>query len=169
MWRCVLRLSVAGDTVWPMTTRPMTTTQPSPFVAASPEDLEPAFAAAVAAGDLDAVVGLYAADAVVSLPRGREAAGHPAIREAFAAALAAGVLSASGACGEDATSVSAVSVRALVTGDLAMTTSSRADGSVCTQVARRAAGGGWLWVRDGSRLRDADACLPSASGDLVVA
>ncbi|HSU73477.1 MAG TPA: nuclear transport factor 2 family protein [Terrabacter sp.] len=155
-----------------MTTRPMTTTQPSPFVAASPEDLEPAFAAAVAAGDLDAIVGLYAADAVVSLPRGREAAGHPAIREAFAAALAAGVLPASGACGEDAASVSAVSavsVRALVTGDLAMTTSSRADGSVCTQVARRGADGGWLWVRDGSRLRDADACLPSASGDLVVA
>ncbi|WP_374967739.1 YybH family protein [Terrabacter sp. BE26] len=149
-----------------MTTWPMTTTQPSPFVATSPEQLEPAFASAVAAGDLDAMVGLYAADAVVSLPRGREAAGHRAIREAFAAALAAGVLGAGGACGEDA---AAVSVRALVTGDLAMTTSSRADGTVCTQVARRTADGGWLWVRDGSRLREADACLPSPSGDLVVA
>lgn len=155
------------------------TTQPSPGGASSPEALEPAFAAAVARGDLDAIVGLYAADAVVSLPRGREAAGSTAIREAFAAALAAGVLVAGlpvpdapgeGGSGEaGAGDDSAPTVRAVVTGDLAMTTSSGADGRVRTQVARRAADGRWLWVRDGSRLREAEACLPAPFRDLVVA
>lgn len=114
-------------------------TQSNPVGASTPEALEPAFAAAVATGDLDAIVGLYAADAVVSLPRGREAAGSTAIREAFAAALAAGVLStdaprAAEPAGGDA---AAPTVRVVVSGDLAMTTSSGADGRVWTQVARR--------------------------------
>ena len=141
-----------------------TTTQPNSLGVSTPEALEPAFAAAVAAGDLDAIVALYAADAVVSLPRGREAAGSAAIRQAFAAALAAGVLGC--AVSGDG---SALTVRAVVTGDLAMTTASGADGRVWTQVARRDVDGRWLWVRDGSRLREADACLPAPSPDLVVA
>ena len=145
------RLSVVAATVCGMTT-----TQPLTVGAGSPEDLEPAFAAAVQAGDLDGIVGLYAADAVVSLPRGREAAGHAAIREAFAAALAAGALE-----------VGAARVRAVVNGDLAMTTAALGDGRVHTQVARRTAAGRWLWVRDGSRLRETDACLPALARDLV--
>jgi ketosteroid isomerase-like protein len=144
----------------------MTTMQPTTGGASAPEALESAFTAAVAAGDLDAIVGLYAADAVVSLPRGREAAGSAAIREAFAAALGAGVL---GADRPGCVGSSAVTVRAVVTGDLAMTTSSRPDGRVCTQVARRTADGRWLWVRDGSRLRDAEACLPVSSREPAVA
>lgn len=148
------------------------TTQPNPVGASTPEALEPAFAAAVAAGDLDAVVGLYAADAVVSLPRGREAAGSTAIREAFAAALVAGVLTpAAPRAGQpgDGGAVTGPTVRAVVTGDLAMTTSSGADGRVLTQVARRTAEGRWLWVRDGSRLREVEACLPAPVLALVVA
>jgi ketosteroid isomerase-like protein len=160
---------VVAATVCSMTT----TTQPLTVGAGSPEDLEPAFAAAVRAGDLDGIVALYAADAVVSLPRGREAAGHAAIREAFAAALAAGVLPAGapGASEEPGTDGdgSVRTVRAVVSGDLAMTTSSGADGRVWTQVARRSAEGRWLWVRDGSRLREVDACLPATSPALVVA
>ena len=105
-------------------------------------------------------MGLYAADAVVSLPRGREAAGSAAIREALAAAMAAGVLGGDGA---------AVSSRAVISGDLAMTTSTTADGTVRTQVARRTADGRWVWVRDGSRLREVEACLPAPSGTLAVA
>ncbi|MGO4361373.1 YybH family protein [Terrabacter sp. RAF57] len=140
-----------------------TTAHPSGVGASAPEALESCFAACVAAGDLDGIVELYAADAVVSLPRGREAAGSTAIRSAFAAALAAGVL---GPVGEPA---QAVSARAVVTGGLAMTTSTTPDGTVRTQVARRTVDGRWVWVRDGSRLRDVEACLPAPSGDLAVA
>jgi ketosteroid isomerase-like protein len=137
-----------------------TTAHPYATGTSAPEALESRFAACVAAGDLDGIVGLYAADAVVSLPRGREAAGSAAIRSAFAAALAAGVL---GAYGES------VSARAVVTGGLAMTTSTTADGTVHTQVARRTADGRWVWVRDGSRLREVEACLPAPTDDLAVA
>src|SRR5689334_1190736 len=122
----------------------MTTTRQPAVGAGAPEALEARFVELALAGDLDGIVGLYAADAVVSLPLGREAAGPTAIRAAFAAALAAGALGPFDG---------AVVSRAVVTGELAMTTSSSADGSVRTQVARRTAEGRWVWVRDGSRLR----------------
>jgi ketosteroid isomerase-like protein len=109
----------------------------------APELLEPRFAECVAVGDLDGILGLYAADAVVSLPRGREAAGHAAIRAAFAAALGAVALAGS----------ATRTARAIRSGDLAMTTSTAPDGTVLTQVARREPDGSWVWVRDGSRLR----------------
>jgi ketosteroid isomerase-like protein len=110
---------------------------------ASPEELCHGFAAAVAAGDLDAVVELYAADAVVTLPRCREAAGHVAIRAAFEAALHRGL------------DLGVVSVgRPIVTGSLACTTTTDSAGRVHTQVARREADGSWRWIRDGSRLRE---------------
>jgi ketosteroid isomerase-like protein len=121
--------------------------------ASAPELLEPRFAACVAAGDVDGIVRLYAADAVVSLPRGREAAGGAAIRAAFASALAAGVLRSDAGLRVP---------RAVVSGGLAMTTSTSADGTVHTQVARRESDGTWVWVRDGSRLRGVAACLPDA-------
>jgi ketosteroid isomerase-like protein len=140
-----------------------TTAHPSALGAGAPEALESRFAACVAAGDLDGIVGLYAADAVVSLPRGREAAGATAIRAAFAAALATGALGAVGA------PAAGVTARAVVTGGLAMTTSTTADGTVRTQVARRTADDRWVWVRDGSRLREVEACLPAPSGELAVA
>ena len=41
--------------------------------------------------------------------------------------------------------------------------------AVRTQVARRAPDGRWVWVRDGSRLRDVEACLPAQPGALAVA
>ncbi|NUO34912.1 MAG: SnoaL-like domain-containing protein [Dermatophilaceae bacterium] len=137
------------------------TTTPQPGAGApTPEALEARFVELAAAGDLDGIVALYAADAVVSLPLGREAAGPEAIRRAFAAALAAGALGRFDG---------AVESRAVVTGDLAMTTSSCADGAVRTQVARRTAEGRWVWVRDGSRLRDVPACAPVGSHSLAVA
>ncbi len=140
-----------------------TTAQRSGVGASVPEALESGFAACVAAGDLEGIVRLYAADAVVSLPRGREAAGSAAIRAAFAAALAAGAL------GPVGVPAPAVTARVVVTGGLAMTTSTTADGTVHTQVARRTDDGRWVWVRDGSRLRDVEACFPAPSGDLAVA
>ena len=136
----------------------MTTTAPG---APAPELLESRFTRCVAGADLDGIVGLYAADAVVSLPRGREAAGSTAIRAAFAAALSAGALRSSW-CADGADDAGVVTARAIVSGDLAMTTSTSADGTVRTQVARRQPDGTWVWVRDGSRLREVAASLPAA-------
>ena len=109
----------------------------------SPEDLGRRCADLIEAGDLDGLTSLYAADAVVSLPDGREAAGSTAIRAAFAAALASGA---------DLT-VASVGT-AIVAGTLACTTSTTATGAVLTQVARREPDGTWRWVRDGHRLLD---------------
>jgi ketosteroid isomerase-like protein len=107
----------------------------------SPAGLGHRFAEAVAAGDLDAMVELYAADAVVTLPEGREAAGTAAIRAAFEAALAAG------------TDLRVASVgRPIVSGPLACTTTVDADGRVHSQVARCEPDGTWRWIRDVSRL-----------------
>ncbi|MEO7446724.1 MAG: hypothetical protein ABI336_00515 [Humibacillus sp.] len=128
------------------TTLPATAAAPSPTAGAGvadPAALETRFNLLASAGDLDGLVGLYAADAVVSLPLGREAAGPGAIRAAYAAALAAG-----------ATWGQPTSVRVIDTGALALTSSSDDDGVVRTQVARREADGTWVWVRDGSHLRD---------------
>lgn len=118
----------------------------------SPEALCQGFAAAIAVGDLDAVLELYAADAVVTLPRGREAAGHMAIRAAFEAALHRGLDLGVAAIG-----------RPIVTGSLACTTTTDAAGRVHTQVARREADGSWRWIRDGSRLRDSTDQQPAVA------
>ena len=121
--------------------------------ATTPADLEARFCARAAAGDVAGLVSLYAADAVVSLPRGREAAGHTAIRAAFAEALDAGVRWAAPA-----------SIRVIETGALAMTCSTSEDGVVSTQVARLESDGRWVWVRDGSHLRRAtEVGLPGAA------
>ena len=125
-------------------TQSMPTTATAPHGAAAPGELEARFCLLAAAGDVDGLTRLYAADAVVSLPRGREAAGHAAIRVAFAEALAAGVRWAE-----------PDSVRVIETGALAMTCSTSSDGVVSTQVARREPDGRWVWVRDGSHLRAA--------------
>jgi len=163
---------VDGGSVRAMTT----TAHPAPaaaFGASAPEGLESRFVTFVAEGDLEGIVGLYAADAVVSLPRGREAAGTSAIREAFAAALATGALGPGRSAAPDEldgpSDSAGVTARAVVTGDLAMTTATTADGTVRTQVARRTAEGRWVWVRDGSRLREVEACLPAPLGGLAVA
>jgi ketosteroid isomerase-like protein len=124
----------------------MTTTAGAP----SPAELETRFCVLAASGDVDALTRLYAADAVVSLPHGREAAGHVAIRAAFTEALAAGVRWAE-----------PDSVRVIDSGALALTTSTSTEGVVATQVARREPDGSWVWVRDGSHLRCA------AGADLV--
>ena len=110
---------------------------------AGPEELVEQFARCVAAGDVAGIVGLYAADAVVSLRDGREAVGSVEIGAAFVAALARGLDLAVEPAG-----------RPIVRIGVACTSTRTADGRVCTQVARRAADGSWQWLRDGFRLRD---------------
>jgi ketosteroid isomerase-like protein len=130
-----------------------------------PDELTARFARCVETGDLDGIMQLYAADAVVSLRDGREAAGTARVRAAFAAALASGQDLAVEPAGP-----------AVVTGALACTTSATADGRLCTQVARQEADGTWRWVRDGFRLRDLVCAgdgqvqpLPAADGRLDLA
>lgn len=121
----------------------------------SPETLCERFATAAAEGDLDGILTLYAVDAVVTLPRGREAAGTTAIRAAYAAALAAGA---------DLCGGGVASSRAVVMGHVAMTSTTGLDGQVRTQVARREPSGEWVWFRDSRHLCDVDAALPGAGG-----
>lgn len=137
----------------------MTTNEPP---TPGPESLCERFVASARAGDLDGILALYAADAVVSLPRGREAAGAAAVRAAYAAALASGV---------DVTGGGIESARALVVGDLAVTSVTGVDGQVRTQVARRGPDGGWVWIRDGRHLCDVEAALgavPETAADVAV-
>ncbi|MDV3221932.1 hypothetical protein [Intrasporangium sp.] len=131
--------------------------------AKSPRELLATFVAGVAAGDVAGIAGSYAADAVVSLPRGREAAGLPAIRLAYAAALAAGV-----ALGVDESMVDSAVARARVieTGPLSMVSFTGVDGAVRTLVAWRG-DDGWAWVRDGSMLRDVEAALGAGLSDVA--
>ncbi|MEO7000021.1 MAG: nuclear transport factor 2 family protein [Terracoccus sp.] len=137
----------------------MTTNEPAPRQQ-GPETLCTRFAGFAAVGDLDGIVGLYSADAVVTLPLGREAAGPAAIRAAFAGALAVGALLTGGGV---------ASSRIVVAGDLAMTSATGPDGQVRTQVARRGADGQWRWIRDSGHLRDIEATLPARVGEPQVA
>lgn len=125
-----------------------------------PEALCDRFAACVATGDLEGILGLYATDAVVSLPLGREAAGPVAIRAAFVAALAAAAPLTGGGL---------ESSRSLVVGDLAMTSTTGLDGVVRTQLARRGADGRWLWIRDGRHLHEVVSALPVEAHPSAVA
>ena len=120
----------------------------------APEALGERFARAVDTRDLDAIVALYAADAVVSLAGGREAAGTAAIRGAYARALAEGTDLRTEGVGE-----------AIVEGDHACTTTRGPGGEVRTQVARLDADRGWLWVRDARHLRSLAALAPARQED----
>jgi ketosteroid isomerase-like protein len=116
--------------------------------AAAPQVLAAQFMGLLAAQDIDGIMGLYADDAVVSLADGREAAGRAAIRRAFERAFAGALDLGAGA---------ATQSRVVVAGALAMTSFTGADGAVRTLVARRVPDGTWLWVRDGSTLRQLSA------------
>jgi ketosteroid isomerase-like protein len=127
--------------------------------AQTPRDLLAAYVERVAAGDVAGVVGSYAADAVVTLPLGREAAGLPAIGAAFGAALASGAtLPVDGSVVDGA--------RVIETGSLSMVSFTGLDGAVRTLVAWRGEDG-WTWVRDGSMLRDVEAALGTGLVDVA--
>lgn len=119
---------------------------------AGPAELVARFAECVAVGDVAGIVGLYAADAVVSLRDGREAVGSADIRAVFVAALALGLDLAVEGVGAP-----------IVRNGVACTSTRTQDGRVCTQVARAEPDGTWRWLRDGFRLRDlgAEEVVPS--------
>jgi ketosteroid isomerase-like protein len=102
-----------------------------------PQDLERLLVARQWAGDVDAMVALYEHDAVVDTSDGRLLEGPEAIRRYFADYTASGRKFQSG-----------VQQPALVAGDLALTSTRLADGTVTGEVARRQSDGTWLWVLD---------------------
>lgn len=89
------------------------------------------------AGDADGMAALYEIDAVLDSGTGAPAVGRVAIRDFFAQACARGERYAAGD-----------QRRALVGGDLALTSTRLPDGTITAEVARRQPDGTWLWVLD---------------------
>ncbi|MFG1798352.1 YybH family protein [Nocardia sp. NPDC049149] len=106
-------------------------------VATEPNDLGRYFIERVNAGDVDGLVALYEADAVLAFPPGNLATGHAEIRKVFEQFVAAAPVLSPGK-----------QHPALVSGDLALTTTTLATGEVTAEVARRQPDGSWLLVVD---------------------
>jgi uncharacterized protein (TIGR02246 family) len=118
------------------------------MAARRPEDIDPLFAQAFAAGDLDALVALYEPNAVMVLQGGEVVTGKDAVREALQGFLSL--------CGEFRLEVKAV----VQSGDVALTRAqwslSGAGPGGCVvnlsgrsiEVVRRQADGTWLYAVD---------------------
>jgi ketosteroid isomerase-like protein len=88
-------------------------------------------------GDIDGMAALYEPDAVIDDDGGTLTVGKEAIRALFADFTATGKKFASGNQSP-----------AVISGDLALTSTRLPDGSVTAEVARRQSDGTWLWVID---------------------
>jgi ketosteroid isomerase-like protein len=105
--------------------------------ALDPNDLERLFIERANAGDIDGLVALFEPAAVVSDAPGQVAVGEEAIRATLEAMLA------------DQSQYELGEQRpALVSGDLALTSTRLANGTVTAEVARRQPDGTWLWAID---------------------
>ena len=105
--------------------------------ARSPQELERLLVSREWAGDVEGMVALYERDAVVDCGDGRVLRGREAIRAYFAQAVAEGRKFQVG-----------VQQPAMISGDLALTSTRLPDGTVTAEVARRQSDGRWLWVVD---------------------
>ena len=114
--------------------------------ARDPQDLERLLVARERAGDIDGMTALFEPDAVPDCYEpdtdrdggdGHVVVGREAIRAFFAALVASG---RKFELGEQRA--------ALISGDLALTSTRSAKGHVTAEVARRQADGTWLWVLD---------------------
>lgn len=106
-------------------------------LARDPQDLERLLIARQWAGDVDGMAALYEPDAVLDSGEGALTIGKDAIRALFAAFTATGRKFAAGDQNP-----------AVISGDLALTSTRLPDGSVTAEVARRQSDGSWLWVID---------------------
>ena len=102
-----------------------------------PQDLERLLVLRQRAGDIDGMVALYEADAVIDPGDGPVIRGSAAIRSYFAGLIATGRAFEMG----DQRS-------AVVSGDVALTSTRLPDGTVTSEIARRQPDGTWLWVVD---------------------
>jgi SnoaL-like protein len=105
--------------------------------ARDPQDLERLLVARQRAGDVEGMVALFEPDAVVDYGGGRLMRGTEAMRAFYAELVATG---RKWEFGEQRP--------ALISGNLALTSTRSSDGSVTSEVARQQSDGTWLWVID---------------------
>jgi hypothetical protein len=105
--------------------------------ARDPQDLERLLVTRQRAGDIDGMTALYEPHAVIDVGFGQLVVGWKAIRAFFASLVASGQ---NFNFGEQRA--------AIISGDLALTSTRSPDGSVTTEVARQQSDGTWLWVID---------------------
>jgi hypothetical protein len=101
-----------------------------------PQDLERLLIALQHAEDVDGMVALFEPDAAMDTGEGI-LIGHDAIRRYYKEVAASGRKFQIGKQSP-----------AVITGDIALTSTRLPDGSVTAEVARRQPGGSWLWVID---------------------
>lgn len=106
-------------------------------MAAEPEDLARLLVKRVNAGDLEGVVALYEAEAILALPGEGLATGHDAIRRFYANLLAS-----------KPTFEPGDQLAALRVGDLALTSTRLVGGGATAEIARRQPDGSWRWAVD---------------------
>ncbi|MEC3957865.1 nuclear transport factor 2 family protein [Nocardia sp. CDC153] len=106
-------------------------------VAAEPNDLARFFIERANAGDVDGLVALYEPTAVLAFPPGSLATGHAEIRKVYEQFVAAAPVLEPG-----------LQHPALVSGDLALTSSTLTNGDITVEIARRQPDGSWLWAVD---------------------
>ncbi len=102
-----------------------------------PQDLERLLIERQWKGDIDGMAALYEPDAVLDDGGGTLTVGREAIRASFANFTATGKKFAAGEQSP-----------ALISGDLALTSTRLPDGTVTAEVARRQSDGTWLWAID---------------------
>ena len=105
--------------------------------ARDPQDLERFLVSRERAGDIDGMTALYESDAILDCGDGQLVAGREAIRAYYARQVAKG---RKFDFGEQRA--------AIISGELALTSTRLPDGSVTTEIARRQGDGTWLWVID---------------------
>jgi ketosteroid isomerase-like protein len=105
--------------------------------ARDPQDLERLLISRERVGDVDGMVALYETKAVLDCGDGQLRKGREAIRMFFAEQVAAGKKFDFGD-----------QRPAVISGNLALTSTRLPDGSVTAEVARRQGDGTWLWIID---------------------
>ncbi len=102
-----------------------------------PQDLARLLIARANSGDVEGMVALYEPDAVVAGGGGRMAVGRDAIRKLYSELVSSGMKFSLGDPRP-----------AIVSGDLALTSTRLPNGTVTAEIARRQRDGTWLWVVD---------------------
>lgn len=105
--------------------------------AKEPNDLEKFFVERANAGDVEGLVALYEANAIVDSGDGVIAKGTQQIREFFVTFLA-----------NRPHLDPSIQAPAMSSGDIALTSSRLSNGDITAEVARRQPDGTWLWVVD---------------------
>ncbi|HKW35246.1 MAG TPA: nuclear transport factor 2 family protein [Candidatus Acidoferrum sp.] len=113
------------------------TDKPARDPARDPQDLERLLVSRERMGDVDGMAALYEQEAVLDRGGGQLVRGREAIRTFFAGMVATGRKFEFGS-----------QRPAVISADLALTSTRSPDGSMTAEVARRQDNGDWLWVID---------------------